>query len=168
MSISLPFNSNRYSTYFEDYWPGDGGLSAVNAIGTQLRDPMNLGLTRWRMTVSRNKWTSPRKSKGIPRVNARRRLKVMGQNNNCIDSVIYFCIVKNQGCGKPLKLHSQISSPIYTIAFCIDAPHTALLASRDTATTARYSYGIYEEHEPTSECGPREEKGGGEGKGEIS
>ena len=28
-----------------------GGLSAVNAIGTQLRDLINLGLTRWRMTV---------------------------------------------------------------------------------------------------------------------
>ena len=37
---------------------GAGGLSknageplAVNAIGTQLRDPINLGLTRWRMAV---------------------------------------------------------------------------------------------------------------------
>ena len=28
-----------------------GGLSAVKAIGTQLRDPINLGLTRWRMAV---------------------------------------------------------------------------------------------------------------------
>ena len=28
------------------------GLSAVNAIGTQLRDPINSGLTRWRMAVS--------------------------------------------------------------------------------------------------------------------
>ena len=27
-------------------------LSAVNAIGTQLRDPINSGLTRWRMAVS--------------------------------------------------------------------------------------------------------------------
>ena len=26
-----------------------GGLSAVNAIGTQLRDPINSGLTRWRV-----------------------------------------------------------------------------------------------------------------------
>ena len=34
----------------EDYWwPCAGGLSAVNAIGTQKRDPMNSGLTRWRM-----------------------------------------------------------------------------------------------------------------------
>ena len=28
------------------------GLSAVNAIGTQLRDPINSGLTRWRTSVS--------------------------------------------------------------------------------------------------------------------
>ena len=36
----------------EVYWPCAGGLSAVNAIGTQLRDdPKNTGLTRWRMAV---------------------------------------------------------------------------------------------------------------------
>ena len=36
--------------YLEDYWPRAGGLSTVNAIGTQLRDgPMNSGLTRWRI-----------------------------------------------------------------------------------------------------------------------
>ena len=38
--------------YLDVYWPCAGGLSAVNAIGTQLRDPINLGLTRWRMAVS--------------------------------------------------------------------------------------------------------------------
>ena len=37
--------------YLEVYWPRAGVLSAVNAIGTQLRDPMNLGLTRWRNIV---------------------------------------------------------------------------------------------------------------------
>ena len=37
--------------YLEVYWPCAGGLSAVNAIGTQLRDPINSGLTRWRMVV---------------------------------------------------------------------------------------------------------------------
>ena len=37
--------------YLEDYWPCTGGLSAVNAIGTQLRDPINSGLTRGRMAV---------------------------------------------------------------------------------------------------------------------
>ena len=30
--------------YLEAYWPCDGGLSAVNAIGTQLRDLINSGL----------------------------------------------------------------------------------------------------------------------------
>ena len=40
------------SNYLEVYWPCAGGLSAVNAIGTQLRDPINSGLTRWRMAVS--------------------------------------------------------------------------------------------------------------------
>ena len=38
--------------YFEVYWPRAGGLSAVNAIGnTQLRDPINSGLTRWRLAI---------------------------------------------------------------------------------------------------------------------
>ena len=32
-------------------WPCADGLSAVNAIGTQLRDPINPGLTRWRVVV---------------------------------------------------------------------------------------------------------------------
>ena len=39
------------STRFEVYWPCAGGLSAVNAIGAHLRDPINSGLTRWRMAV---------------------------------------------------------------------------------------------------------------------
>ena len=38
--------------YLEVYWPCAGGLSAVSAIGTQLRDPINSGLTRWRLAVS--------------------------------------------------------------------------------------------------------------------
>ena len=38
----------------------------VNAIGTQVRDPINWGLAGWRMAVSINKWTPPRKSGGIP------------------------------------------------------------------------------------------------------
>ena len=33
------------------YWPCAGGLTAVNAIGTHLRDPTSTGLTRWRMAV---------------------------------------------------------------------------------------------------------------------
>ena len=36
----------------EVYWPRAGGLSAVNAVGTQLRDPINLGLTRWRCCIA--------------------------------------------------------------------------------------------------------------------
>ena len=36
------------------YWYEVGMLKvpAMNAIGTQLRDPVNYGLTRWRMAVS--------------------------------------------------------------------------------------------------------------------
>ena len=37
--------------YLEDYRPCAGGFSAVNAIGMHLGDPINSGLTRWRMAV---------------------------------------------------------------------------------------------------------------------
>ena len=37
--------------YREVYWPCARGLSPVNAIGTQLRDLRNSGLTRWRMVI---------------------------------------------------------------------------------------------------------------------
>ena len=53
----LKNGSTRYWNYLEEYWPCAGGLSAVSAIGTQLRDPINSGLARWRVTVSINKWT---------------------------------------------------------------------------------------------------------------
>ena len=43
--------STRYWNYFEVYCPCAGGLSAVNAIGTQMCDPINSGLIRWRMAV---------------------------------------------------------------------------------------------------------------------
>ena len=43
----------------------------MNAIGTQLRDPINSGLTRWRMAVQINKWAPPRKSEGIPQVSTK-------------------------------------------------------------------------------------------------
>ena len=47
-------------------------FTGLNAISTQLRgDPINTGLTRWRMAVKINKWTPSRKSRGIPRVSAR-------------------------------------------------------------------------------------------------
>ena len=58
--------STRYWNYLEVYWPCAGGLSAMNAIGTQLRDPINSGLTRWRMAVEMNKRTPPRKSREKP------------------------------------------------------------------------------------------------------
>ena len=35
----------------EVYWPCAGGLSAVNAIGAQMRDPINSGLTQWRLAA---------------------------------------------------------------------------------------------------------------------
>ena len=47
----LPAKSTRYWKYLGDYWPRAGGLSAVNGIGKQLRDPINLGLNRWSMAV---------------------------------------------------------------------------------------------------------------------
>ena len=47
-----PAKAERVRNYLEVYWPCPGGLSAVNAIGTQLRDSINSGLTRWRMAVS--------------------------------------------------------------------------------------------------------------------
>ena len=43
-----PYPVDPYSCYLEVYWPCAGGLSAVNAIGTHLRDPINSGLTRRR------------------------------------------------------------------------------------------------------------------------
>ena len=48
----LPRQHSFGINYLEVYWPCAGGLSAVNAIGTQLRDPINSGLIRWRMAVS--------------------------------------------------------------------------------------------------------------------
>ena len=50
-SMGRPAKAALVRNYLEDYWPCAGGLSAVNAVGTQLRDPMNLGLARWRTAV---------------------------------------------------------------------------------------------------------------------
>ena len=41
--------STGYWKYFEDYWPCAGGISAVNATGTKLRDTINSGLTPCRI-----------------------------------------------------------------------------------------------------------------------
>ena len=43
--------STRHCNYLEVYWPCAGGPSAVNVIGTRLRDPLESGLIRWRLTV---------------------------------------------------------------------------------------------------------------------
>ena len=47
-----PVKAALVRNYLEVYWPRAGGLSAVNAIDTQLRDPINSGLTRWRMDAA--------------------------------------------------------------------------------------------------------------------
>ena len=39
LSGDLQNGSTRYWNFLEDYWPS--GLLAVNATGTQLRDPIN-------------------------------------------------------------------------------------------------------------------------------
>ena len=44
-------NTRSELPLIEVYWPCAGGLSAVNAIGAQLRDPINSGLTQWRLAV---------------------------------------------------------------------------------------------------------------------
>ena len=67
----LQNGSTRYWKYLENCWLCAGGLSAVNAIGTQLSDPIISGLIQWRMAVQINKWTPPRKSREIPRVSTR-------------------------------------------------------------------------------------------------
>ena len=64
--------------YVEVYWPCAGELSVVNAIGTQLRDPINSGLTRWCMAVYINKWTPSRNSGGIPLASTRFSLSMYG------------------------------------------------------------------------------------------
>ena len=66
-------SSTHYSNYIEDYWPCAGGISAVNATGTQMRDPIHLGLIRWRMTV-KVETEAPQESggkKSSPRVSTR-------------------------------------------------------------------------------------------------
>ena len=65
-----PAKAALVRNYLEVYWPCAGGLSAVNAIGTQLRDPINSGLTQWRIWRF-YKWTPPRNSGGIPKVSTR-------------------------------------------------------------------------------------------------
>ena len=70
--------STRSWYYREDYWPRAGEISAaVNAIGTQLGDPINSGCGTDPMAYDGiNKWTPPRKSGGIPLVSTRFSLSV--------------------------------------------------------------------------------------------
>ena len=42
----LQNGSTRCWNYLEDYWPCAGGLSAMNVIGAQLRDPIKSALTQ--------------------------------------------------------------------------------------------------------------------------
>ena len=46
-----PERQHPLLNYLKDFWPCAGGLSAVNVIGTRLRDSTSLGLTRWRLKV---------------------------------------------------------------------------------------------------------------------
>ena len=41
----------RYSNDLQDYWPCAGILTEVSAIGMQVRNPINSGLTQWRLTA---------------------------------------------------------------------------------------------------------------------
>ena len=65
----LQNGSFRYWNYLEDYWPCAGKLSAVPSVRNNcvpMHDPINSGLTRWRMAVWINKWT-PRGNREEPR-----------------------------------------------------------------------------------------------------
>ena len=81
-SIVTCKGSTRYWNYLEDYWPSAGGVLAVISIGTQLRDPINSGPTRWRMGQYIIKWTPPRKLGEIPRVSTRFSLSVENEQVN--------------------------------------------------------------------------------------
>ena len=41
--ISWPVGLLCYTSYLEDHWPWAGGISAMNAIGTQMHDQIRLG-----------------------------------------------------------------------------------------------------------------------------
>ena len=47
----VTYQGSTRSELLRGFWPCAGGLSAVNAIGTQLRGPINSGLARWCMAV---------------------------------------------------------------------------------------------------------------------
>ena len=37
--------------YLDDYWSSADGPSVANVIDTKLHDPINSGVTRWRMAI---------------------------------------------------------------------------------------------------------------------
>ena len=41
-------DNTPHSSHLEDYWPCAGESLATNAIGTPMRDTINVGLTRWK------------------------------------------------------------------------------------------------------------------------
>ena len=61
-------------------WHCAGGLSAVNVIGTQLRDLITLG-TDPMAVYGTNRWTSLRKSGEIPRESTRKNQPELGVEN---------------------------------------------------------------------------------------
>ena len=68
--------------YLEDYWSCVGGLSAVNTVGTQLRDLINKHGTGPMAVGGLNIWTPPRKAIGIPRVSTRFSLRVENEQDD--------------------------------------------------------------------------------------
>ena len=76
--------STRYSNCHEHLWPCDGGLSVVNAIGRQLRDPINTGLTQWRLTVWMGAVAASGSRRGHP--NLSREIKFSGANGDMVNN----------------------------------------------------------------------------------
>ena len=63
----LQNGNTRHWNCLEDYWPCTGGLSAVNVITTQLRDPIKSAPVQRHVAVKiLNKLPPPWKSGGIP------------------------------------------------------------------------------------------------------
>ena len=65
------------------YWHCAGGLSAGNAIGTQLRDLINPGLTRWRLTVYVDAVAESRRNPARRHQNYVRRFGQTGETESC-------------------------------------------------------------------------------------
>ena len=81
-----PAKAALVRNYLEVYWSCAGGLSAVNAIGTQLRDPINLGLTRWRIWRFHNLsgHATAHRWRSLPRVRQHRASKPQGSSERVL------------------------------------------------------------------------------------